>query len=225
MSRPSILISISPEGGINYENAVRRAGGVPTAAYCPVWSGGYDGLLLSGGGDMDPAFFGQEDRGSVDIDRDRDAAELALVEACLAAGKPILGICRGHQVLNVALGGTLLQDIGPEANAFHRHASGASRDKVHPIRTAEGSLLRCLYGPLCAVNSSHHQALDRLGDGLEATAWSEAGLVEAMEHHTLPLVGVQFHPERMAYARRRPDAADGGFLFQWLIDRCGRSTT
>ena len=220
MKPPKILISVSAEGGANYENAVRHAGGTPEAGYCPVWDGRCDGLILSGGDDLDPARFGQADHGSCGIDPARDAAELALVEACLSAGKPILGICRGHQVLNVALGGSLIQDIGPEGNAFHRYVSGALRDKVHPIRTAEGSLLCRLYGPLCAVNSSHHQALDRLGDGLAATAWSESGLVEAVEHRSLPLVGVQFHPERMAYARRRPDTADGSLLFQWFLAQC-----
>lgn len=222
MGRLNILISTSPDGGANYEDAVRQSGGDPTAAYCPVWDHRYDGLILAGGDDMDPSYFGQEDRGSGGIDRDRDRAELSLVAACLAAGKPILGICRGHQVLNVALGGTLIQNLSPEEALFHRHQG---QDKVHPIRTAPGSLLHRLYGPLLAVNSSHHQVVDALGDGLFPTAWSESGLVEGLEHRKAPVLGVQFHPERMSYARRRPDTADGSVLFNWFLHRCSSGET
>lgn len=221
MKAPRILISAAQDGALNYENAVLAAGGIPVCAYCPTCGDGFDGLLLSGGDDMDPTLFGQEDCGSRGIDPARDAAELALVRGCLSAGKPILGICRGHQVLNVALGGSLRQDIGPELCSFHSREPGALRDKTHPLRTAQGSLLRRLFGPLFTANSSHHQAVDRLGAGLRATAWSESGLVEALEHDALPLLSVQFHPERMSYARRRPDAADGAGIFTWLIDRCG----
>lgn len=220
MDCPRILLSASAGGWESYENAVRHAGGTVCGGYCPTVDAACDGLLLCGGGDMDPARFGQADAGSEGIDPARDAAELALAEAFLAAGKPILGICRGHQVLNVALGGDLLQDMGPERNLFHRQGPGDSRDKVHAVRSAEGSLLRRLYGPVFPVNSSHHQAVDRLGAGLRATAWSESGVVEGLEHERLPVAGVQFHPERMAYVRRRPDTIDGSFLFTWFLRRC-----
>ena len=158
--------------------------------------------------------------GSKDIDLDRDRAELALVKAFAGAGKPILGICRGHQVLNVAFGGTLIQDLGPVGNLFHRPSPGCHWDKIHPIRTLPGSILDTLYGPTLVTNSSHHQAVDRLGDGFTATAWSESGVVEAMEHASLPILAVQFHPERMSYALRRPDANDGAKLFEWFLARC-----
>lgn len=220
MKAPRILISISVSGGINYENALISAGAVPAAGYCPVWDGSCDGLILAGGDDIDPVRFGQPNQGSLGIDPARDQAELDLVAACLAAGKPILGICRGHQLLNVALGGDLIQDLGAEDNLFHRRDPGSDHDKVHPIRTSPGSLLERLYGPLCVVNSSHHQAVDRLGEGLIATAWSESGVVEGIEHASLPLLGVQFHPERMGYARRRPDTADSSFLMEHFIGLC-----
>ena len=181
---------------------------------------GYDGLLLCGGEDIDPDRYGQKNCGSLGIDPDRDAAEFALAEAYAAAGKPIFGICRGHQVLNVVLGGSLLQDLGPERNLFHRRTPGTDVDRIHPLRTEENSLLRRLYGPVFSSNSSHHQAVDRLGDGLHLTAWSEVGIAEALEHETLPLFSVQFHPERMSYAMRRPDAADGALLFEWFIRLC-----
>ena len=216
---PRILVSGSREGCRNYEEAVRASMGEPVSGYCPQVDLTCDGLLLCGGDDVDPARFGQENCGSVGIDALRDEAELRLAAAFLAAGKPILGICRGHQVLNIALGGTLIQDLSDPVRMFHSHDSAAAHDKTHAIRTAEGSVLWRHYGPLAVVNSSHHQAVDRLGEGLMATAWSEGGVVEAAEHKSLPVLGVQFHPERMAFSRRRPDAADGSVLFDWLLRR------
>ena len=220
MGRPRILISGSADGCENYIRAVAAAGGDPTGTYCPGLDTGYDGLLLAGGGDVDPARFGQPDRGSTEIDADRDAAELALAEAYLAAGKPILGICRGHQVLNIALGGDLIQDLGPEGDLFHQRAPGADQDKIHPVRCREDALIGRFYGALAMVNSSHHQAVDRLGRGLRAAAWSEGGVVEAMEHETLPVSSVQFHPERMCCALLRPDTVDGRYFFEHFIALC-----
>ncbi|MDE6107170.1 MAG: gamma-glutamyl-gamma-aminobutyrate hydrolase family protein, partial [Oscillospiraceae bacterium] len=106
-----ILLSSGRSGGENYENALKTLGAEFTTQYCPAVDTAYDGLILCGGDDVDPARFGQENRGSRDIDLDRDRAEFALIEAYLKAGKPILGICRGHQIMNIALGGTLIQDI------------------------------------------------------------------------------------------------------------------
>ena len=107
--------------------------------------------------------------------------------------KPVSGICRGLQVLNVALGGTLIQDLGDALRPFHQ----GERDLWHPICTAPGSLLHRLWGSRILINSAHHQAADRLGDGLRRTAWSEGGVTEAVEHSCLPVAAVQFHPERL----------------------------
>jgi len=93
-------------------------------------------------------------------------------------------------------------------------------DKVHALRTAEGSILRELYGEVFTSNSYHHQAVDRLGKGLRPTAWAEAGFVEAVEHESLPIFGVQFHPERMTGELLRPDAVDGGALFARFLQLC-----
>ena len=220
MERPGILISGSPEGCESYIQAIAAAGGAPVGVYCPALDMRYDGLLLAGGGDVEPSRFGQENAGSAEIDLARDDAELALAKAYLEAGKPILGICRGHQVLNIALGGTLIQDLGTVGNLFHQKLPEAKEDKLHPVRCGENSLLYRLYGPLAMVNSFHHQAVDHLGQGLKATAWSEGGIVEAMEHETLPIISVQFHPERMSYEKRRADAVDGRFLFEEFIALC-----
>lgn len=208
------LIQISgPEGQMDrYIQAVRRAGGIPVPGYAPPPDSACLGLVLCGGGDMDPRLFGQENCGSHPPDPRRDQAELELVRAYCSRQKPILGICRGLQVLNVALGGTLIQDLGPEKRAAHQ----GEEDVFHPIRTAEGSLLAHLFGPSAAVNSAHHQAAGRLGAELTATAWAPDGTIEGLEHQRLPVTGVQFHPERL------PETGGihpGGCLFRWLIQQ------
>ena len=218
---PRVLISAAtqkPDAAVNYETAVRAAGGDFVTRYCPEVDLSFDGLLLTGGGDMEPWRYGQEDRSSILLDPARDRSELALVKAYLDACKPILGICRGMQVLNVALGGTLIQDLGEERNCFHRRIE---TDKVHPVRAREGSLLHSLYGPLFQVNSAHHQAADAPGTGLVITAHSESGVAEALELPGKPVLGVQFHPERMTAQHLRPDTADGAAIFRWFVACCG----
>ena len=212
---PNILISTGGGDAANYIAAIEAAGGRGSARYLPGPDLAYDGLLLAWGGDVDPALFGQPDRGSREIDRARDRAELALLDAFAGAGRPVLAVCRGHQVVNVWLGGGLIQDLDPALAPFH---GGGEEDRAHPVRAVEGSLLHRLYGPVFPVNSAHHQALGRLGRGLAATARSEGGVIEAVEHETLPLICVQFHPERMTAARARPDTVDGGAIFRTFLD-------
>ena len=120
-------------------------------------------------------------------------------------------------MVNVWLGGALIQDLGPELVPFHQRDGG---DQLHLIRAEKGTLLHQLYGPVFPVNSSHHQGLGRLGRGLRGTAWSEDGVVEAVEHETLPLVCVQFHPERMTGELARTDTVDGGALFRVFLELC-----
>ena len=213
--KPNILISTGGGDAANYIAAVEAAGGRGEARYLPWPDQLYDGLVLAGGDDMDPALFGQTNQGSRGIDRARDDAELALLDAFLEAEKPVLAICRGHQVVNVWLGGDLIQDLDPALAPFH---GGGEEDQVHPVRAGEGTLLHRLYGPVFPVNSSHHQALGRLGKGLTAAARSEGGVVEAVEHHSLPLISVQFHPERMTGEKARPDTVDGGAIFRAFLD-------
>lgn len=215
--RPKILLSTGGGDAANYLAAVEAAGGAGEARYLPAPDLSYDGLILVGGDDMDPALFGQGNTASRGIDRVRDEAELALLNVFCAAGRPVLAICRGHQVVNVWLGGDLIQNLSPELVPFHQREEG---DQVHPVRAAEGSLLRRLYGPVFPVNSSHHQGLGRLGRGLRVTAWSEGGVMEAVEHESLPLISVQFHPERMTGALARPDTVDGGKIFRSFLGLC-----
>ncbi|MGD0113394.1 MAG: gamma-glutamyl-gamma-aminobutyrate hydrolase family protein [Armatimonadota bacterium] len=154
-----------------------------------------DGLLLSGGGDVEPGRFGQaKHTKTASIDLERDQLELRMARAALADGAPILGICRGAQVLGVALGGTLVQDVPELTPNALRHA-----DAKHTVTVACGSRIGAILGcERLEVNSYHHQANDSLGDGVRAVAWSDDNVIEAIEATDGPFaIGVQWHPERM----------------------------
>jgi putative glutamine amidotransferase len=156
-----------------------------------------DGLILAGGPDVDPARYGQAAGAETDEPRtDRDASELRLVETALRNGFPTLGICRGMQVMNVALGGTLRQHIPDDlGNTDHRPQMGTF-GRVEVTVAAE-SQLAAIVGQEVGVHCHHHQAVDRLGTGLAPVAWAQDGCVEAVE---VPgdgfAIGVQWHPER-----------------------------
>jgi putative glutamine amidotransferase len=199
---------------MSYIDQVTEAGGVPVLLP-PVPGvatalGRLDGLILTGGGDVGPAGYGaQADPRTSRVQPDRDQAELELLAAALAEGLPVLGICRGMQVLNVARGGTLCQHLPDEAG--HRPAPGTFGS--HRVRLAPGSRLASVLRSgggqpgdgrpgggdelTLDVATAHHQGIDRLGDGLVPVAWAQDGLIEAVElagPHPFAL-GVQWHPE------------------------------
>lgn len=213
---PRILISRSPQSSGLYETAVEKAGGEALSFHCPDPELDFDGLILAGGGDVDPAEILEENHGSFDIDIPRDKAELALVSRCVYENKPILGICRGHQVVNIALGGNIYQDLPPKLRDIHAQ-DAQGNNPSHPIRLGMATMLSDLYGPEMEVNSSHHQAVYKFGQGLYATAWDEIGLVEAMQHGSLPIWTVQFHPEQML---GEGEAFDGQKIFDFFLDQC-----
>lgn len=192
----------------DYVESIRRAGAVVvelTAADAPEGVvGRVDGLLLTGGGDVDPALYGATVHASfVAAEPGRDAYEIALVKAALAADLPLLAICRGMQVLNVACGGDLVQDIPSEVNGALHHAVAEPRYALaHEVWIAPTSRLAALMrdeledGESCQVNSRHHQAVRHLGDGLEVTATAPDGVIEAVERPAARFcLGVQWHPE------------------------------
>jgi len=165
--------------------------------------GHLDGLVLSGGGDIQPAAFGEEDSGLLwSVDERRDRSELALAQWALAEGLPLLAICRGVQVLNVAAGGTLIQDIPTQVPGALTHSTVAGRPiavVAHTVDVAPGSRLAALFaaGDL-GVNSAHHQAVKTVGPGLAVTARAPDGVIEGLERPDHPFcVGVQWHPEVM----------------------------
>ena len=148
----------------NYVNAVFAAGGVPAVYSGKEEPSAFDGLLLCGGGDVDPSFYGEEPCAElIRVDRSRDEREFALLEAFVAAMKPVLGICRGHQVINVFFGGTLVQELAD--HLFHRNPDPERLfNLTHDSTAAPGSFVARLYGTSFRVNSAHHQAVDRLAN-------------------------------------------------------------
>ena len=218
MNKPKILLS----GKANlqfYVDAVNELGAEADGKYLPAIDTGYDGLILCGGNDVDPKYYGQPMNGSVNLDKERDAVEFALLEAYVNAGKPVMGICRGYQLINIFFGGTLEQHIA--AAPLHIQHDGV--DSVHDVTAEKGSILQKLYGDTFSVNSSHHQAVQTLGAGLKATAfWN--GMTEAYEHESLPIFGVQWHPERMCFTKKREDTVDGSLLFRYFLEQMVKKT-
>ena len=175
-----------------------------------------DGLLLPGGGDMDPKFYGQERIPACgEPNLLRDAAEPLLLRAFLAADKPVLGICRGIQVMNAVLGGDLYQDIKP----FEHLPHNGHWAKVHTVTVRRGTLLSRILGQdTVLVNSQHHQAVDQVAPGFTLAALSEDGIVEAIEKPDARFcLGVQWHPEWLSDA----DPAMQG-LFDAFVNACSK---
>ena len=183
----------------------------------------YDGILFTGGEDVDPSFYGEKKQHeNVYNHRPRDEFEFSLLEGALARRTPILGICRGVQMINVGFGGTLYQDLKEDAQAPlpHRQTElGKSRQEpTHNVLVTDSeSTLGAIVPGACRVNSLHHQAVKRLGRGLKVTARSEDGFVEAVESaEEYPfLVAVQWHPEEMVN-----NSAEQRELFARFVGKC-----
>ena len=174
----------------------------------------WDGLLLPGGPDIDPALYGEKKEPACgEPNVHRDDLELRLLRIFLETGKPILGICRGMQLINVFFGGSLIQHL-PSAN-IHRWDG---QDQIHPADCLPGSLLSLLYGSTCLINSAHHQGVRTAAPGLTVTQTSPDGVIEGLEHSTMPVLGVQWHPERTGMSPRRTDLADGGILIRYFAE-------
>ena len=216
MTKPKILLSAKTKKE-NYINAVEKCGGIAVCECFPEFSDDYDGLILCGGSDIDPKYYGEDITESVNIDQERDEIELNLFRKFAEAGKPILGICRGCQLINIALGGSLHQNI---SNA-DKHSSFADYDLIHKIQVKESTLLHDLYGKEFYVNSFHHQAIKIPGKDVDVIAIAYDGTtVEAIKHKELPIYAVQWHPERMCFENKREDTVDGSKIFQFFIDLC-----
>jgi putative glutamine amidotransferase len=215
--------------GMVYARAVQRAGGMPVVlpplapGEVPELVGRLEGLCLSGGPDLDPKAYDARAHAELGpVEPDLDHWEIALTQQAEAQGLPILGICRGCQVLNVARGGTLhqhLPDVTDGEIAHRQEVSGSQ--PTHSADIAPGSLLAAILGATTAeVNSFHHQAADRIGSGLRPVAWSPDGVIEGLEDPERPFVlGVQWHAETLF---DRPEHAR---LFEALIEAAGASAT
>ena len=199
---------------LSYVRAIESAGG--RALLVPPSEDGIDetldavdGLLFSGGADIDPAEYGHDPHPETkDVRPERDRGELALLVAALERDMPVLAVCRGSQVLNIARGGDLVQHLPDEVgDEKHKHKPGVFSD--HDVDVKAESRLGSLLGDRAPVKSHHHQGFGRVGDGLVETAWAEDGTLEALEDPDKRFaVGVLWHPE----------AADDGALFRALVD-------
>jgi putative glutamine amidotransferase len=193
----------------DYLESVRRAGGepievVPGAELPEHLLARVDGLMLTGGGDVDPELYGEQPNGTFEpAEAGRDAYEIELSRAAVKSGIPFLAICRGMQVLNVAMGGTLVQDIPTQVTGALDHSIREPRHHIaHEVWVSKGSKLSALLadhmedGETCHVNSRHHQAVKQVAEGFTVTATSPDGVIEAMEITDAPFcVAVQWHPE------------------------------
>ena len=209
-----------------YVNAIRRAGAlagilqpVPTE---PNDLGDllarFDGLVLTGGPDVDPSLYGRDQHPQCyGIDRDRDEFELGVLRIAIERKVPVLAICRGIQLVNVALGGTLDQHILDREDLIAHGVPEGGQGVSHPVELEPGSLVAKAIGrDRIEGFSHHHQAIDELGGGLRAVGWTEDGIVEAVEAAEGWLLGVQWHPEETAAF----DSAHQG-LFDALVERAG----
>ena len=202
-SAPLVGISCSHSGSTtdalsqNYSQAILRAGGIPviiptlgSAEEAERVLARLDGIVFSGGEDVNPAWYGEEVLNeTVGINHPRDHSDSLLARAALRSGKPVLAICRGEQLMNVILGGSLYQDIPSQIPEAHEH-----RGVSHKIELQGESILSRIFGPdSLTVNSRHHQAVKVPAPDIRVTAWSDDGIVEAWE--TKQIWAVQFHPE------------------------------
>jgi putative glutamine amidotransferase len=199
-----------------YVDSIERAGGravviPPAEDDIEVTLDALDGIVFSGGADVDPVHYGADPHPETDTPQTRrDAGEMALLRAALERDLPTLAICRGFQLLNVARGGDLIQHLPEEiGNDAHKQVPGTFA--VHPVEVKEGSVLGGIVGSTPAeVTSHHHQALGRVGDGLVESAWAADGTLEGVEDPSRRfLVGVQWHPE----------ASEDAALFQALVEQ------
>lgn len=212
MPRPLIGITTRPPDSENryaqsrlYVDAVRRAGGIPVllplgedpqAVYARL-----DGLILSGGGDIDPALYGGKDHPMIyAVSRERDEFEIALARTAAAGSKPCMPICRGMQVTNVALGGTLMEHLEDEVGTAVIHRDHEQKVGMnHPVDILPGTRLAAICGPVCETVSWHHQAVRKTAPGLVIAARASDGIIEALEKPDHPwFVALQWHPEMSA---------------------------
>ena len=214
-----IAIPIPPEDRYpNYFAALEALGAEGVKASAASDPEDFDGLLLPGGGDVHPALYHEEINGAADIDPALDDLQWTVLDRFVKAGKPVFGICRGHQLINVYFGGTLIQDL--PNGSVHDWDPGESRDKAHDTSAEPGSWISALYGSRFPTNSAHHEAVGRLGQGLAVDQRSEDGVVEGMHHVSGLVHSVQWHPERMCFRHRREDTVDGSIVLGWFLKQC-----
>lgn len=223
-----ILVLGDLEKSANYFNAIRLSGAEPFTldlAERKIDSkiadaiSRADGIVFQGGVDVNPALYGEKNAASEGIDNDLDSLELAALKIAEEKKKPVLGICRGLQIMNVFFGGSLIQHI--PCAALHARDKGSEADKIHATTVHPSSFINRIYrSEKITVNSAHHQAVKILGAGLSAVQFSDEGIIEAFQHEELPFFAVQWHPERLSGEFQRKDAVDGLLVFRDFLKVC-----
>ena len=208
----------------SYALSVKMSGGIPLII--PAMEdeeglrsilGRIDGLILSGGYDIAPDLYGEEPRASLGYTmRDVDMFYLSAIRTARSMDLPLFGICKGHQAINVAFGGTLYQDIGEKGAVLKHSQSAPEMDPSHSVSIEKGTFLHNLLGSSAMVNSFHHQAIKAPAPGLKIAAASSDGIIEAFEMEGGRIIGVQWHPEMMA-AHGNGDMLA---LFRYFMDIC-----
>lgn len=196
-----------------YATSVVRAGGVPV--FIPLDTDiaqimpRLDALVIAGGEDVDPARYGAEPAPETGpCSPDRDELEFTALGLAHEAGIPVLGVCRGHQVINVAFGGTLIQHLDGDEGPRHLPLTAPRAAITHRVTLDETSVHASVWGIELGVNSFHHQAVATPGEGLKVVGWAEDGTIEAIEHEDGRILGVQWHPETF----------DADPIFRWVVD-------
>lgn len=194
-----ILIPGRPELTKNYEAAVISYGALPVVSLSEPSIEEFELLILPGGGDIHPSFFNQTNTASQNLDYELDKAQFRFLELFLKAGKPVIGICKGMQLINVYFGGNILQNMTADQLAVHAYQEEDSYhliffNTLSPMPLGDG---RQLFPGKTQVNSAHHQCINHLGQGLTTLQYSLDYVPETIAHISLPVLGFQWHPERL----------------------------
>jgi len=213
-SNINAVIAGRPEYTTNYEKALDYFKVKTCTSLSPGTIKNGDVLILPGGGDITPAFFGEKNKGSYNIDTELDILQLQALDFYVSHGKPVLGICKGMQLINIYFGGTIIQNL-PTADS-HAYNNG---DLIHSSFTVENSTLRKLYGERFNINSAHHQGIGKTGKNLTVSQIAEDNVIEGIEHAYLPIIGVQWHPERIFENTPKKTTINGSLIFQEFLSR------
>lgn len=205
---PYVLIPGRTGNTGNYENVLKALGVPFLVSPDPEAADSATHLLLPGGGDITPAFFGQADHGSRQIDTELDIRQLQILARFAAQKKPVLGICKGLQIINVHFGGDIIQHI--DTAGIHKWSGRDQYHYVYHSSLRRKDFFYQLYGASALVNSAHHQAVGRLGEGLFPVCRAGDNVIEGLMHTALPILAVQWHPERLPEGK-------GELLFSYFL--------
>ena len=214
MNNDCIKIGIAGRKGqtANYERSCMELGLCPRTSLSLSALSTCDALILPGGNDITPGFYGQDNHGSHGIDTELDLRQIQALEYFIRVKKPVLGICKGMQLINVYFGGTLIQNLPNHAE--HQQPEG---DLLHPSTVITDCLLSRLYGREFFINSNHHQAVDKPGKHLHIIQMSHDNVAEGMMHDTLPIMAVQWHPERLPFIQTKKASLPGNLLLRAFL--------